>query len=705
MKIYKMTATFGKLQNETLTLKPGLNIIEAPNEWGKSTWCAFLVAMLYGIDTKERTTKDTLAVKERFAPWSGVPMSGSMDICWEGKDITIQRASTKRIPLGDFKAFETETGLPVPELTADNCGEMLLGVDKNVFLRTGFLRLSDLPVTDDAALRDRLNALVTTGDESGAQTLLVEKLKDLKNKCRHNKTGLLPQAESQRDELLSKIQKIDTLNTQKATLSSQIQQLQTEKAELQNHLTHLSYEKAQAQYQHLHTAEKETESLRKQVAKLEKEAVALPPEEETGYKLTTLADLQHQWALLQEKPQPQAPTAPENDPIFAGLSGEEAVRRAQENKKAWDDLQKPQSPLYLIIAIALFAIGIAMAFVNPVWIATFTGVALPFVVLHTQQTKAYVKKTEDLCRPYGDLSPEDWISAAQSHCQRLSAYEKELESYRTALTENEREKAVLSAKLSALTLGKPISEIQDLWRKQLRLREELTQKKAALSAAESHEETLRSVLKPVPAPETEDTLSYTEAETKMRLTRVETTLGAAENQLQQLSGQLRLLGEKETYHREFTAISQRIQDLEEHYAALTLALETAQTASENLQRRFAPAISKEAEKLFSSLTGGRYKKLTLSRDFTVEASAAGETTLRSSRFRSDGTVDQLYLALRLAVAKTLSPTAPLILDDALVRFDDVRLKAALALLCEEAKDKQVILFTCQNREQLIMDNG
>ena len=55
MKIYSMTATFGKLSHETLTFQPGLNVISAPNEWGKSTWCAFLVAMLYGIDTRERT--------------------------------------------------------------------------------------------------------------------------------------------------------------------------------------------------------------------------------------------------------------------------------------------------------------------------------------------------------------------------------------------------------------------------------------------------------------------------------------------------------------------------------------------------------------------------------------------------------------------------------------------------------------------------
>ena len=79
-------------------------------------------------------------------------------------------------------------------------------------------------------------------------------------------------------------------------------------------------------------------------------------------------------------------------------------------------------------------------------------------------------------------------------------------------------------------------------------------------------------------------------------------------------------------------------------------------------------------------------------------SAKLEDTLRSSLWRSDGTIDQLYLALRLAVAEELTPHAPLVLDDALVRFDDKRLAAAMEILKEEATNKQVILFTCQSRE-------
>ena len=76
-----------------------------------------------------------------------------------------------------------------------------------------------------------------------------------------------------------------------------------------------------------------------------------------------------------------------------------------------------------------------------------------------------------------------------------------------------------------------------------------------------------------------------------------------------------------------------------------------------------------------------------------------EDTLRNALWRSDGTMDQLYLALRLAVSEELTPDAPLVLDDAFVRFDDTRLTQAMDILKESGEHKQVILFTCQGRER------
>ncbi|MCI9351961.1 MAG: AAA family ATPase, partial [Lawsonibacter sp.] len=49
MKIKSMTATFGRLERARLEPGPGLNLLHAPNEGGKSTWAAFWRAMLYGI--------------------------------------------------------------------------------------------------------------------------------------------------------------------------------------------------------------------------------------------------------------------------------------------------------------------------------------------------------------------------------------------------------------------------------------------------------------------------------------------------------------------------------------------------------------------------------------------------------------------------------------------------------------------------------
>ena len=162
------------------------------------------------------------------------------------------------------------------------------------------------------------------------------------------------------------------------------------------------------------------------------------------------------------------------------------------------------------------------------------------------------------------------------------------------------------------------------------------------------------------------------------------------------------LGQEEAILSQLKALDERLQKLNETYAALELAQQTAAQASAQLQRRFAPKLAKRTQELFGKLTSQRYDRLTLGEDLSLMVAAQQEDTLHSSLWRSDGTTDQLYLALRLAVAEELTPNAPLVLDDALVRFDDTRLAAAMEILKEEAQQKQVILFTCQSRETALL---
>ena len=117
-----------------------------------------------------------------------------------------------------------------------------------------------------------------------------------------------------------------------------------------------------------------------------------------------------------------------------------------------------------------------------------------------------------------------------------------------------------------------------------------------------------------------------------------------------------------------------------------------------IRQTIAPRITRTAQQLLARMTDGRYHSLFIREDFSLQAGAGQEETLHDALWRSDGTMDQLYLSLRLAVAEELTPDAPLILDDALVRFDDIRMRAAVSILRELAENRQVILFTCQGRE-------
>ncbi len=77
MRIKRMTATFGSLDHETLELEEGLNILTLPNEGGKSTWCAFLRVMLYGLNTRERTRRAFWPTRPAISPGAARPWRGT----------------------------------------------------------------------------------------------------------------------------------------------------------------------------------------------------------------------------------------------------------------------------------------------------------------------------------------------------------------------------------------------------------------------------------------------------------------------------------------------------------------------------------------------------------------------------------------------------------------------------------------------------
>ena len=193
MVIHKLTATFGCLDGDTLELKDGLNVINAPNESGKSTWCAFIRAMLYGIDSAERARAGYLPDKMHYAPWTGKPMSGSMELTHGGRDITLTR-STKaaNAPMRVFSATYTGTGDAVKGLDASNVGECLTGASRDVFCSSAFIGQGAAAVRGSTELEKRIASVVSSGEEEVSAREADERLRAWMRRRRYNKHGAIP---------------------------------------------------------------------------------------------------------------------------------------------------------------------------------------------------------------------------------------------------------------------------------------------------------------------------------------------------------------------------------------------------------------------------------------------------------------------------------------------------------------------------------
>lgn len=716
MIIHSMTATFGKLENETLTLQPGLNVIHAPNEWGKSTWCAFLVNMLYGLETRVKTTKTALADKERYAPWSGSPMAGRIELNWNGRDITIERWTRGRSPMGEFRAYETDTGLPVPELTGSNCGEQLLGVERSVFLRAGFIRLAELPVTQDESLRRRLNALVTTGDETGTGDILARKLKELKNRCRYNRTGLLPQAQLRQQELEQLLTELRSLQQQAQRSQARITELQEQIDTLENHEAALAYAAAEEKLLRVDAAQQTSQSAARRVEELEQTCANLPDMEMVQRMLTKLRTLQQKQLSIQLEGQmlPTCPEEPQAPPCFAGLDGVQARRQVQTDIDRYQQLLTPPArrfPLWIpgVAAVTGAAVMLVLRLWLPAAVLTTAAVTLVLAQLicrRNSRRKNVIRQTQaqDIALHYGGGAPEDWLMAAESYGAQREQYQRELEQYAAMQRRSGEQLAAVNREILETTDGKTLPQALEQWLQMEKTQVALLNAQREYAQAERHARELEAATTTVQKPKSPDMLSYTAQETHSRLYNARFELKQRQMQYAQSQGRMEVLGTEQVLQQQLDSVRSRVATLEDTYAALELAQNSLEQAMEQLQRRFAPRIAKTAQENFSRLTGGRYDRLTLSQDLSVQAGAGEEPVLRSALWRSEGTVDQLYLALRLAVSKELTADAPLVLDDALVRFDDTRHGFAMELLRQQAQQRQILLFSCQKREQEALYN-
>ena len=726
MKLKTMTATFGKLQKQTLELKDGLNIIEAPNESGKSTWCAFLRSMLYGIDTKARDKKGVIAEKNLYQPWDGGAMEGSVQLNWAGRDITLRRTSKGASPLSQFQAVYTGTEEPVPGLTGDSVGEALTGVGREAFERSAFLGQNAVAVTGSAELERRISAIVSSGQEDVSYSETEQRLRDWKNRRYSNqKNGLIPKLQEEQASLSALLERLDAAHRQESAALAAIRELQLEQTELeQQAASHRAMANAEA-YSRYAAAKADADRAQAELDTVlqEKERRGILPEEaalrnmqgELSYLNTLDCNIkQARDEMAVAKPIPERIP----HPVFGGMKPLDAWERARadsvtvSNKDNGKGKILALTALYLALAVVALVFALLLPSLPLLLVAVVFLIGAGIFMLRRRKTNKHIQA---ILNQYGvtfGAAIEEQAKKYIADCEAAEQARADVNLRAATLERLENERQKLTERLLQQTCAFA-PEVRDLYGVSAAISLALNlgeKERTADLRLQNAQKVLQAVCahgipEAVEAPVQLPDLSTAQVSARLQSIRSELTL--QNKTLAMAQGEINTLGDRAALQARSDEVASQLARRREDYEAIRLATEVLAEANSRLQERMSPALNKRAGEFFHRLTGGVYDQVSLTREFEALAAKTDDVTPRRLLTLSKGTADQLYLAVRLAVCDLVLPgedPAPLVLDDALVHFDGERLALALDLLRELAQNRQILLFTCQNRERRYLEN-
>lgn len=667
MQLLHANATYGKLDQARLDLQPGLNVICAPNEGGKSTWCRFLLAMFYGLNTRQR---GDLADKNRFQPWSGSLMQGKLELSVGGKELTLSRRTQRPdAPLGVFSCTYSGTDTPVPGLDAARCGETLLGVPQSVYQRCAFIPSGSLAIDADADLERRISALISTGDENISFSQVESRLKKQLRQRKYNRSGSIPLLEAEIAGLRAAQQEAQTLTGQLENLQQQLSQAREDQAR-----------RRQARLQAAQEAlrEKETclqalpdssdlQRINQQLGAVRSLGDQVQQAQEAVSRQESAIEAQLQElnrnplhpmtkAQLEAQLQIQPPAPPQVAQLLIslalGLCGGGFL---------WYEIDRPQV-LWLCLACAVTALA-----------------AGNFLRLLIRRIRLQQSRRRELSR--------------QEELRKLA------ESYLPALEELEAQRALLRQKQQILSDG------------DRRLRTQLSGLLSQVSRWDDSVQSAGDIRRFVrETAQNRDRLAQElhQAQTQLlqaQMSDADDTVTHLQQQIAQVQGRLDAGRDAQTLGDQISRLEEELVRQQAEYDALRLSLDALQAANTTLQNRFSPELGRRAAEIFADMTGSTWSHILLDREFHLSAESGSDPTRRSVQLLSAGTADQLYLAVRLAICEMILPpeqNPPLILDDALLTFDDARLSTTLNYLTQLGAQRQILLFTCQGREAALL---
>lgn len=643
MKINKIKInSYGKLKEKEVKLKDEINIIYGKNESGKSTLLNFIVNSFYGI-SKNKKGKEYSDV-EKYTPWLGEEFSGKLEYELNNKNkYEIYRDFKKKNP----KIFNENMEDISKEFNIDKSkgNEFFYEqtkVDKELFLSTVVVGQQEVKLgkQEQNILVQKIANLVGTGDDNVSYKRAMDRIN----------RRLLDEIGTQR----SREKPINIIN-------KKIEDLEQKKQELEKY-EDIKYEieenknKLEEEISDLNNKNNLLKEIKiiNEKEKIEKEKIKI----KENIKKENIEKIK----LIKEKINK---IKNENKNIFE-INNE----KTKNNKKINNEKNKLNKKIiivfiFLLIINFLQFIFIKNKLINYIFLLTVPMTLIYFIISKNKLNKKIkkqknidennLKNIEKINLEINNLNNE--INLLEKNNNNLEKEINNLKSNLNLKINLEKEK-IKNKYLNKIEKSEIINfiNLENINYEIEKLQNEINNKKIRSHTLELDQKNIEPKL---------DNLSKIE--------------------------------------EELVNNNERMSTLNKLNLSFELAKEILAKSYEEMRNTVTPKFTQELSKNISEITEKKYSKIMFNDEQGLIVELESGNYVPASKL-SIGTIDQLYLSLRLSMIDELSEeNLPIILDEAFAYYDTERLTNILKYLDEKYKTHQIILFTCTNREKEILE--
>lgn len=678
---------YGNIENKDINLEEGINIIHGANESGKSTLLNYIISIFYGISRN----KDGKALSdyEKYKPWNSNEFSGRISYKLEnGEKYEIFRDFNKKNPkIYNDKLEDISDRFETDKKDGSKFFIEQTGIDKQMYLSTVVSTQEEVRLDEknQNMLIQKIANLAGTGEDNVSYKKALIKLQEkIRDEIGTNKTSQKPIniIEKEIVEINNKIVETEKYRNRKYEIDVEKEQILSELKELEQQKQILQ------ELQNSMKSEEETKNRLEIREKNRKDNIA-KINELTNQKNTINAESER----VQSAKNHLQDIIKGHKENIEKLNSE--IEKIANEKEETQEKEKP-SILFIVITVVLAIAPIcSIILIKNYIVSGILGVALianiVFYVINKNKQKVNKAKLREKINQEKQYKREKLENQKQQIIANVNTTEKELE-------KQEEEEKQVNSELSMLK-----GQIILLEKNNEKITEEIEQDNKAIK--EESNKNKQQIIEKYKDKNINDLLYINDYQNY--ISKIEETINNNRIRIKGLEIEYNTivpqLDEMVVLEEKREADKEKLAELREKESIINIAIENLMDAYEEMKTTITPKFTKNLSESIQKISSNKYNKVTINDENGMIIENNRGEYVEAIKL-STGTIDQLYLALRLSMIDELSKeNLPIILDESFAYSDNNRLKNMLQYLTSDLNNHQTIIFTCTDREQKMLE--